>query len=158
MDPALVLRPLDAGDLDLICTHRRLMFGESGRPAEVLAAMADPFRAWLTPRLADGSYFGWAIESGGDVVAGLGMMVIDWPPHPSHPTDGRRGYILNVFVDPLHRGRGLAKRLMAEAEAEAERRGLSYLILHATKAGRPLYEGLGWDATSEMAKLLPISR
>jgi len=154
----ILLRPIEPGDLDTICRHRRLMFTESGRPAEALDAMVDPFRDWLAPRLAAGSYFGWMAEADGAVIGGLGMMILDWPPHPAHPEDSRRGYILNVFVDPTYRGQGLAKRLMAEADAEAIRRGLSYVILHATKAGRPLYEGLGWDATPEMAKLLPLSR
>lgn len=154
----LILRPVGPDDLDLICRHRHVMFVESGRPAEVLAAMAAPFRAWLAPRLANGSYFGWMLEDGGVAVAGLGMMVLDFPPHPNHPDEDRRGYVLNVYVEPAYRGRGLATRLMAEAEDEAKRRGLGFLILHATNAGRPLYEGLGWDATPEMAKRIPLGR
>ena len=83
--------------------------------------------------------------------AGLGMMVIDWPPHPSHPADHRRAYILNVFVEPEHRRKGLAKRLMALAEARARELGVCHAILHSTRQGCPLYESLGWGPTSEMA-------
>lgn len=154
----ILLRPIEPGDLDIICRHRHVMFVESGRPAEILAAMAVPFRTWLAPKLADGSYFGWMALAGQEIIGGLGMMILDFPPHPNHPEEDRRGYILNVYVEPAYRGKGLAKRLMAEADAEAERRGLRYLILHATQMGRPLYEGLGWDATPEMAKPLPLSR
>jgi GNAT superfamily N-acetyltransferase len=145
------LRPVTPDDLDLVCRHRREMFRASGRSDEVVAAMDAPFRAWLQPRLAAGDYFGWIVEAGGAPVAGLGMMVIDWPPHPSHPTQGRRGYILNVYVEPQHRGRGLAKMLMARATDEGRRRGLAFMVLHATAMGRPLYERLGWAATSEMS-------
>ena len=81
-------------------------------------------------------------------------MEIDWPPHPFHPGEGRRGYVLNVFVEPAHRRRGVARAMMAAAEAELVRRGLSYAVLHATEAGRPLYEARGWEATAEMAKRL----
>ena len=52
------------------------------------------------------------------------MMVIDWPPYPSHPTQSARGYILNVFVEPEHRGQGLARDLMDLAMEEARRRSL----------------------------------
>jgi GNAT superfamily N-acetyltransferase len=127
------------------------MFAESGRTRESLRPMTAAFEQWLAPRLADGSYFGWMLEDAGVVIAGLGMMVIDWPPHPSHPADHRRAYILNVFVEPGHRRKGLAKRLMALAEARARELGICYAILHSTRQGRPLYESLGWGATSEMA-------
>ena len=144
-------RPVTPDDLDLVCRHRQEMFKASGRPDELVAPMAAPFRAWLAPKLASGAYFGWIVEAEGEPVAGLGMMVIDWPPHPSHLTQAARGYILNVFVEPAHRGRGVAKALMAEATAEGRRRGLAYMVLHATAMARPMYEGLGWSATSEMS-------
>ena len=143
-------RPVSPADLDLICRHRHEMFKASGRADEIVAPMTAAFRPWLAPRLADGRYFGWICEADHPPVAGLGMMVIDWPPHPSHPTQAERGYILNVFVEPEHRGQGLAKALMALATTEARRRGLAYLVLHSTEMGRPVYEGLGWRQTSEM--------
>jgi GNAT superfamily N-acetyltransferase len=144
-------RPVTLADLDLVCRHRREMFKASGRTDAPLAPMSAAFREWLEPRLADGSYFGWIAMQAGQPVGGLGMMVIDWPPHPSHPTQGARGYILNVFVEPEHRGQGVAKALMALAMAEGRRRGLQYMILHATAQGRPMYDQLGWAQTSEMS-------
>jgi GNAT superfamily N-acetyltransferase len=149
------LRPLAPADLELVCRHRETMFRESGRPAEAIATMVPAFRDWLAPRLADGRYFGFVAEQAGVTVGGIGLMEIDWPPHPFHPTEGRRGYVLNVFVEPGHRRQGLARHLMTAAEREFDRRGLSYAILHATEAGRPLYEAMGWEPTAEMAKRLP---
>ena len=137
-------------DADLICRHRHEMFKASGRTDEMLAPMSEAFRPWLLPKLASGDYFGWIVEAQDAPAGGLGMMVIDWPPHPSHPTQAARGYVLNVFVEPEHRGRGLAKALMELATAEGRERGLQYMILHATAAGRPLYDKLGWRQTSEM--------
>ncbi|MDB5416612.1 MAG: family N-acetyltransferase [Phenylobacterium sp.] len=144
-------RPVTPGDLDLVCRHRREMFMASGRSEDLVAPMDAPFRAWLEPKLAAGAYFGWIVEDGGNAVAGLGMMIIDWPPHPSHPLQGARGYILNVYVEPSHRGHGLAAGLMARATDEGRRRGLDLMVLHATAMGRPMYEKLGWAQTSEMS-------
>jgi GNAT superfamily N-acetyltransferase len=148
-------RPVTPDDLDLICRHRREMFMASGRSADLVAPMDGPFRDWLAPRLASGAYFGWIVEQAGDegggAVGGLGMMVIDWPPHPAHPTQAARGYVLNVFVEPGHRGRGLAGALMRLATDEGRRRGLDLMVLHATAMGRPMYEKLGWGPTSEMS-------
>ena len=37
------------------------------------------------------------------------------------------------------------------AVAEGRRRGIGYMILHATQMGRPLYDKLGWAQTAEMS-------
>ena len=145
------IRSVSPTDLEAICEHRERMFADSGRAREQLKPMTDAFREWLRPRLADKSYFGWIIEREGQIIAGIGMMVIDWPPHPSHPTQSQRGYVLNMYVDPDHRRRGIASRLIGMARAEAEALGLDYMTLHATRQGRPLYDLLDWIETSEMA-------
>jgi len=142
-------------DLDLVCRHREEMFRASnapGRTEDDLRTMTVAFRRWVAPRLKNGSYFGYIAEEGGAAVAGIGLMIIDWPPHPSHPQEDKRGYVLNVFVEPARRGRGLARTLMQLGEAELARRGVSFAILHATRMGRPLYEKIGWAQTSEMSK------
>lgn len=132
------------------------MFREAGRDEADLAAMAQPFRAWLASKLASGDYFGFVTEQQGQAVGGIGLMVIDWPPHPLHPTNDRRGYVLNLYVEPEHRKRGIAQDLMDRSEGEFGRRGIGYLILHATAQGRPLYERSGWMTTTEMGKVLPL--
>lgn len=130
------------------------MFAEAGKEESALAAMAAPFRVWLADRLQDGSYFGFMAVDAHRPIAGIGLMIIDWPPHPAHPDKAQRGYVLNVYVEADYRGRGIARALMQAAEAEFSRRGISYAILHATEAGQPLYSSMGWSATTEMAKPL----
>ena len=108
---------------------------------------------WLLPRLSDNSYRGFIAETDTDgPIAGVGVMELDWPPHPSHPESARRGYILNLYVQPKHRGVGVAKRLMQLCEDQLRGQNVQYAILHATDAGRPLYAKSGWEQTSEMAK------
>src|SRR5271166_5418937 len=131
------IRPVSPSDLELICRHRHEMFREAGRTEADLAPMAGPFRRWLAKRLEDGAYFGFVAENAGRAIGAVGLMAIDWPPHPAHPLDD---------------GRGVAHALMTASDREFARRGLQYLILHATEAGRPLYERSGWVRTTEMAK------
>src|SRR5690349_4162927 len=92
-DAMTELRPVTPADLDLVCRHREAMFTESGRPPERIAAMVPTFREWLAPRLGDGRYFGFVAEAEGEPVGAIGLMEIDWPPHPFHPQQGRRGYV-----------------------------------------------------------------
>jgi GNAT superfamily N-acetyltransferase len=119
-----------------------------------MTAMGAPFRRWRAKHLDLGSYFGFVVDQDGVPVASVGLMEIDWPPHPAHPDDARRGYVLNLFVEPDWRGRGIARGLMEASERAFAERGVAYAILHATAAGRPLYERLGWVPTTEMAKSL----
>lgn len=155
-DNQLTFRPVSALDLDLVCHYRHEMFKASGRTDAAVQQSTDAFRAWLKPRLADRSYFGWFAQVNGTDVAGIGMMIIDWPPHPAHPLQARRGYILNLFVEPCHRGKGIARALMQKANEEAKRLNVQYLILHATKMAMPTYEKLGWGRTSEMSITMPV--
>jgi ribosomal protein S18 acetylase RimI-like enzyme len=151
------IRTLHADDLELVCRHREEMFRDAGRDDDVLIPMTRHFREWVKPRLLDGSYFGFMLLDDGVAIAGIGLMLIDWPPHPMHPTQDKRGYVLNVFVEPGYRHRGLARELMKLADAEFIRRGVGYAVLHATDKGRPLYQRLDWSGTTEMAKTLDLA-
>ncbi|MDG9785118.1 GNAT family N-acetyltransferase [Metapseudomonas otitidis] len=150
----LQARQLVPDDLELICRHREAMFLEAGGDPAALRVMTEHFRPWLRVRLEDGRYYGFMVMDEGDPAAGIGLMSIDWPPHPAHPTQDQRGYVLNVFVEPAYRRRGLATALMKLAEAEFARRDLGFAVLHATEVGRPVYQALGWAATREMTKTL----
>ena len=150
----IIMRPVDIGDLDLICRHRHEMFREHGTSHADLVRMAAPFRRWLSPRLTDGRYFGFIAEDHGRQVGGVGLLELDWPPHPAHPSDSRRGYVLNVFVEPEYRRQGVASRLLAATEAEFARRNIGYAVLHSTALGAPLYESVGWIPSREMVKTL----
>lgn len=146
------IRSIASGDLELICTHRERLFVASGHDRASLKPMIDAFRAWLRPRLADKSYFGWIIERDGRAIAGMGMMKIDWPPHPSHTTQSQRGFVLNMYVEPDYWHSGVSKRLIDMAQNEAAALGLDYISVHAPDNTRPLYEASGWKPTAEMGR------
>ncbi len=119
--------------------------------AQLLAASTTALAAWLRDR----SYVGWlAVDEVGAVIAGAGAHIKPQLPRISH--DGARvvtsplPLAVNVYTEPAWRGRGIARALMEimmdwAAEQDAER-----LVLHASDAGRPLYESLGFEPTNEM--------
>jgi GNAT superfamily N-acetyltransferase len=61
-------------------------------------------------------------------------------------TTGRLGVagIFSVGVAPEHRGRGIAKAIMAEALRFAQETGCRYAVLNSTEIGEPLYRSLGF--------------
>lgn len=149
------VRPVVPSDLDLISSHRVAMFSDGGkRSRDELIEMDRNFRRWLHPRLENGDYFGYVVEDNGRAIAGIGLMVLDWPPHPLHPAEDCRGYVLNMFVEPEYRRTGIARNLMERAERAFADRGIRYAILHATTEGSTAYSRMGWYSTSEMGKTL----
>jgi len=149
-------RTATVADAALITAHRRAMFASMPNPNEVvLNKMSRHFEPWVRERLGDGRYMGWIVEENGVAVASAGMIVLDWPPHPLHPSSDKRAYVLNVYVEPRFRKRGLARGLIKRCLNEARRRGIGVVTLHASDAGRPLYESYGFGATSEMLYVIP---
>jgi len=146
-----------AADAAIVTAHRRAMFADMGRThISVLDAMSRNFEPWVTRMLVEGKYFGWITRVGDRPVASAGIMVLDWPPHPLDTEGEHRGYLLNVFVDPEFRRRGLAHGLVDLCLAEAGRRRLRVVALHTSEAGRPVYEAFGFRPTSEMLYVEPV--
>lgn len=151
------LRPLTPADAGLVGRHRAAMLLGMGtlREAEAprMVALAEAFVRGL---LLDGSYVGFATAPERDparVVGGAGVWL-----RPSWPwvrdggvtPAGLSGLVLNVFVEPAHRRRGLARALMLAVEAACADRGVAKLTLHASDMGRPVYESLGYEPSNEM--------
>jgi|SRR6476659_9559612 len=145
------LRQATLEDARTIAKHRRLMFRDMGYADEAaLDAMMAKFLPWLEKKIASRDYLAWlAVTSDDLVVAGAGLWLMDWPPHMIG-SSSRRGNILNVYTDPQFRRRGLAKRLMQTALEWCKTNQIDFVILHASKEGRRLYESLGFLDSNEM--------
>jgi len=138
-------------DAALITAHRKAMFSDAHDADEpVLAEMSRNFEPWVRRMLANGTYAGWITRDGDRPVASAGFMTLDWAPHFLDAAGESRGYVLNVYVLPDYRRRGLARALVQLCLDAARTRKIRVVALHASNAGRPLYEGMGFRSTSEM--------
>ena len=152
----LSTRPTTLDDAPLITAHRHAMFAEMGKASDdALATMSLHFAPWVRRMLTEGKYLGWIVESDDKPVASAGLFLLEWPPHPLDPSNDHRGYILNMYVEPAHRRQGLAKQLVQLSLDECRRRGLGTVALHASDAGRPVYETFGFTVSNEMFYLHP---
>ena len=144
------IRRATLDDVPVITQHRHLMFAAMEVTTEAhLCKMDAAFEPWVRSRLADGTYIGLLMEENGKIVAGAGVWLMDWPPHYLH-LEPRRGYLLNFYSAPEARGRGFARQLLAAAVAECRSRGIHTITLHASAAGRPIYERFGFAQSTEM--------
>jgi len=147
----LTTRRATAEDAGLITRHRKVMFADMRDAAEtVLDEMGQTFEPWVRRMITEDKYAGWITNDGERAVGSAGLLILDWAPHFLDPRCGQRGYILNVFVEAEYRGRGIAKNLTLECMAEAKRRGIGVVALHASKKGQLVYERLGFTTSNEM--------
>jgi GNAT superfamily N-acetyltransferase len=157
MSNSVVIRQATVEDADVIARHRALMFAEMHELApERAVELTEKTGHYLRVAMPSGEYVGWLAHEDvapGAILAGAGVQLRKTLPHPRTPpgvSHGREAIVLNVYTDPAWRGRGIAEALMRRVIAWAGEAGVHTLVLHASEAGRPLYERLGFASTTEM--------
>ena len=65
------------------------------------------------------------------------------------------GFIGDVYTVPAWRGQKIATRLNRAALAWLRARGVNMVRLLASKAGRPMYDSLGFSSSDEMVHFFP---
>jgi GNAT superfamily N-acetyltransferase len=155
------IRSATSADAPTIAWHRARMWQDMGEvPDDLFELLRTKSEAQLRQALADGAYVGWlasAAPVSNVIIAGAGVHLRNAMPHPLKTgnetvavAEGRHGTIVNVFTEPEWRRRGVADLLMKRIIAWSREVRLDRLVLHASDAGRDLYEKLGFVATNEM--------
>lgn len=150
-EEVLSLRLATVGDAEAIASHRVRMFLEAkGWPEERGAALLAVLPPFLERAIEAGTYRGWLLVTPeGEVAAGAGVQVRALIPR-LEVLDGPEALVVNVFVEPPYRRRGLARQLMVAILAWCREEGIGRIVLHPTDAARPLYQSLGFVASGEM--------
>jgi GNAT superfamily N-acetyltransferase len=112
----------------------------------------DDTRRFYEATIADGSHVVWLAERNGRVVGCSAVTLIPVPPR-RHLAGRFDGLVLTVWVEPEHRGDGVARRLMEELLAAREELGIQRLLLKATDMAKPLYESLGFTSPADLLEL-----
>ena len=71
-------------------------------------------------------------------------------PHIFKAEYRKNGYIWGVYVEPPHRGQGIAKKLTGLAVAHLKSIGCTMAVLNASPSGKPVYSSLGFLQANEM--------
>lgn len=150
------VRPATIGDAGALVRHRIGMFTDMGVPLDV-EALGAAFRAWLAEMIPAGTYRAWVVETAeGDIIGGGGITILPWPPGPRDMGD-RLAFVYNVYTEPAHRRRGLARLLMDTIHGWCREAGITSVALNASEDGRPLYEAMGYQTAPAPMMFLPIA-
>lgn len=148
------LRRATLKDLDLLVLHRRRMWEDiGGRTRGQLDAADGVYRRWARSRLQSGKLVGWIAEVGGRGVASGCVWVQESQPRPGWKGT-HQAYLLSVYTEPAHRGKGLATWITRESLRWSRAQGFDRMTLHASDEGRGVYARLGFERTREMRLLL----
>ncbi|MGY3901345.1 GNAT family N-acetyltransferase [Aeromonas lusitana] len=141
----MLIREALAADIPALVALRMQLFCEVG---ELATSEADPAlwqatRDYFTQSMQEGSARSWVVEVDNALVACGTLALFVRPPYPGNLA-GREAYVLNMYIRPAWRRRGLAGGLLDAMLAHAREQRLGKLWLHASDEGRPLYERLGF--------------
>jgi GNAT superfamily N-acetyltransferase len=145
------IREADIADLAHLVYHRRAMFAEMELgDAASLDRVDEASKDYFTQALQQGTYKGWLAETADHtVIGGGGIVLARWPGYPGE-TLAQRAWILNMYTEPEARGCGVAKSLVQTMISWCREHGYNSVSLHASHAGRPIYESFGFLPTNEM--------
>jgi GNAT superfamily N-acetyltransferase len=142
MSAAATIRPLGDTPFERLMDLRVAMFAEDGLLAP---DQADTLRAaqarWQHEHAHSCAH--WLAWVGENAVGCASLAWFPRMPYPGHDA-GLEAYLLNVYVQPAWRRRGLAGQLVEAALAAARGRGVAKVWLHASPAGRAMYLARGF--------------
>jgi len=121
-----------------------------GHPEARLRRHERVFGPWVRRELRARRLWGYLVEGADGTPLASGIVWLQ-PRNPS-ARDGATvtPYIFSVFTEPSVRRRGLATAIVRTLLDSAKAAGHSRVELHATEAGRPIYERLGFRPTRHM--------
>jgi GNAT superfamily N-acetyltransferase len=151
MKPAFVIRQAGLADIPEVLRQRREMYRDMGHRDEArLDGMIATSAKYLHEAMPAGSFHAWLAQtSGADMVGGGAVIVSPWLSRP-HSLECRQASILNVYTYPRYRRQGVAREVMQTMIGWCREQGFAYVSLHASEDGKPLYEELGFEPTTEM--------
>src|SRR5580704_12199495 len=137
------VRVATLADADVLVRHRIAMFTDMGVSLDA-RELDQAFRVWLGGVMPEGTYRAWLVDApDGTAACGGGITIIPWPPGPRYAGD-RLAFVYNVYTEPTHRRRGLARLVMETIHSWCRGEGIGSMALNASQEGKPLYESMGY--------------
>jgi GNAT superfamily N-acetyltransferase len=129
------IRQATQNDIPEILRHRRGMYEDMDyNDGNALSAMLSTSEPYLTAALTNGTFRAWMAVAAEKIVGGGAVLVNPWPSHP-YDLECRRATILNVYVYPDFRRKGIARRLMQTMIDWCRKESFAAVYLHASKDG-----------------------
>ena len=94
--------------------------------------------------IGDGTHTAFVCEHGSQIIGTVGITVFEIMPTTKYP-NGKASRLMNMYVEPFYRNRGIAKELLNLVIAYAENHQIGEVMLNPSQMGRSLYENYGFQ-------------
>lgn len=131
------------GDLDGLTRLRMAMRKEldKGFQDDTLLALTKDF---FQRNIPNGSHVAFVCEDQGRLVADVGLTLFEMMPTTKSP-NGKVARLMNMYVDPQYRRRGIAQKLLEISVKYAKESGCARIMLNPSEMGTPLYLNFGFQ-------------
>lgn len=148
MDADFRLKRAAEADIGYLVSVRKKVLSVVETPAGQvdMEALQKNTAAYYEKALSDGSMTFLLAESGGRKV-GSGAICYYAVMPTFHNLTGRKGFIMNIYVEPAYRRRGIAISIVDALVLDASRRGVQEIGLEATDMGRFVYSKYGFQSS-----------
>lgn len=95
--------------------------------------------------ILNGSHVAFVCEDEGHLVADVGLTLFEMMPTTKSP-NGKVVRLMNMYVAPQYRRRGIAQKLLETSVKYAKELGCTRIMLNPSKMGKPLYLNFGFQS------------
>ena len=98
--------------------------------------------------IESGAHIAFTCEHDRQMIATAGITLFEIMPTTKYP-NGKAARLMNMYVEPLYRSRGIAKELLNRVVAYAKEHQIGKIMLNPSQMGKSLYENYGFQLLSD---------
>lgn len=146
-------------EIPILVRHHRNMFEEIYEnrglvyDEQMLHEMDLTYAEKLEKEMSADKCFAWLVKADEQVVSSGTVSLVSIVPTPNDPSP-TVCYIHSLFTEPEYRYQGCAKLIMEVMIDFCKEMGIKRILLHASDAGKPLYEKLGFRLSDNAMSIL----
>ncbi len=141
----MIFEKADTNDIAaLVALRKKYLLEDYGEiPSDKLTLILDTLPAYFTGHL-NKDLFAFVCRDIDHIVGCCFLYISEKPANPTF-INGKTGTVLNVYISPEYRKRGIAEELMKILLSEAKNLKLDFVELKSTDPGYKLYKSLGFE-------------
>ena len=145
-------RRANINDIEILIDYRVRFLNElySHPEDDETETLRKALKEYFSEAIPSNDFIAWLAEYNGKIIGTSGMVVWQMPARYGGLESGKLGYILNLYIIPEARRKGICTRLLNELIEEAKSLGLTYLHLHASEDGINIYRKAGFAEPNQI--------